>query len=108
MKNSPGEKLTSMWELHLGIKQAGAYLLRIWIDFCEDDMSPWVLSSIHIQQYLPNIQSTECSRHKAHLLTLNIAEVQIIAYKTPETETCKRLLKICLTSHLMNLCKYDI
>jgi hypothetical protein len=25
-------------------------LIRIWLDFYEDDMSPWVLSSIHIQR----------------------------------------------------------
>jgi hypothetical protein len=24
--------------------------IHIWLDFYEDDMSPWVLSSIHIQQ----------------------------------------------------------
>jgi hypothetical protein len=26
-------------------------MIRIWLDFYEDDMSPWVLSSIHIQRY---------------------------------------------------------
>ncbi len=25
-------------------------MIRIWLDFYEDDMSPWVLSSIHIQR----------------------------------------------------------
>ncbi len=27
-------------------------IIRIWLDFYEDDMSPWVLSSIHIQRLL--------------------------------------------------------
>jgi hypothetical protein len=26
------------------------FIIRIWLDFYEDDMSPWVLSSIHIQR----------------------------------------------------------
>jgi hypothetical protein len=28
-------------------------IIRIWLDFYEDDMSRWVLSSIHIQRSAP-------------------------------------------------------
>ncbi len=32
------------------------HILRIWLDFYEDDMSPWVLSCIHIQRSYTKIK----------------------------------------------------
>jgi hypothetical protein len=29
-------------------------IVRIWLDFYDDDMLPWVLSSIHIQRAIPS------------------------------------------------------
>ncbi len=30
-------------------------IIRIWLDFYEDDMLPWVLASIHIQRLYPSL-----------------------------------------------------
>ncbi len=34
--------------------------IRNWLDFYEDDMSPWVLFSIHIQRPYPKFQKEDC------------------------------------------------
>ncbi len=31
------------------------FIIRIWQDFYKEDLSPWVLSSIHIQRIIPTI-----------------------------------------------------
>jgi hypothetical protein len=36
-------------------------MIRIWLDFYEDDMSPWVLSSIHIQRLIAPVSALTIS-----------------------------------------------
>ncbi len=43
-------------------------MIRIWLDFYEDDMLPWVLSSIHIQRKSPYLG---CKPHAVNQLPLS-------------------------------------
>jgi hypothetical protein len=61
LMNSKNTEINSLQECLDGCHLRQVIVIRIWLDTYEDDIFPWVLSNIHIQQLASEWDTTPCT-----------------------------------------------
>jgi hypothetical protein len=82
-------------------------MIRIWLDFYEDDMLPWVLSSIHIQRAGPLIRTKTTKSFAVSTTSYQIQKQGCIYWKI-RGMVLGSVLKPLISNLRLCKCKDDI